>query len=88
MKIRKGGIIEISIRFIFFAGTIFLALYGLITGDFRYQYLMLLGLSGVLMITGIDDFEKGKKFWSFASFGVAVFCLIVSMQVFFMERDL
>ncbi|SDJ12540.1 hypothetical protein [Salimicrobium halophilum] len=88
MKINKGGPLEKFVRFLFSAATLGFALYGLITGDFRFQYLMLLGLSGVMAITGMDDYERGKKFWSYASFAVAIFCLVVAVQIFFTDYGL
>ncbi|AKG04844.1 MULTISPECIES: hypothetical protein [Salimicrobium] len=84
----KGGILEKVIRGVFFTVTPGLALYGLVTGDFSYQYLMLLGLSGVLAITGIDDYEKGRKYWSLFSFIVALFSLITAVQIFFSDAGL
>ncbi|WP_347860952.1 hypothetical protein U0355_09615 [Salimicrobium sp. PL1-032A] len=88
MKINKGGPLEKSIRFIFSAATLGFALYGLITGDFRFQYLMLLGITGVMALTGVDDYDRGRKGWSYISFAVALFCLVVALQIFLRDYGL
>ncbi|RDU37189.1 hypothetical protein DRW41_10945 [Neobacillus piezotolerans] len=73
------------LRIIFSVIVISLAGYGLINENFEFQPVMMLFLSLVMLLMGIEEFQKGKKGTGWLSIGVFIFILFVSMKGFILN---
>jgi Protein of unknown function (DUF3953) len=58
--------------------------YGLITGDFEFQSYMLFFLSLMMLVMGLEEFQKERKVTGWISIIAFVFVLFVSLQGFFL----
>ncbi|WP_100011268.1 DUF3953 domain-containing protein [Lentibacillus sediminis] len=66
----------LSILIIIFSG------YLIITQDFYWMPHMMVGVGGLLLVTGLLELQKEKKFWGFASILISLFVFYVSVQGF------
>lgn len=71
-----------TLRVIFSIFTLALAGYGLITQNFRYQAYMMLFLGLTMLVTGIQEMQKGRKITGWLLIVVFAFALYVSIQSF------
>jgi hypothetical protein len=62
-------------------GLIFAA-YGLFTGDYTYNHIMMLFLSLLMLTMGLEEFEKNNKGTAFLLLGTFLFTGYVSIQGF------
>ncbi|WP_081791197.1 DUF3953 domain-containing protein [Lysinibacillus fusiformis] len=53
--------------------------YGIITGDYRLNFLMILFLGVLLLILGLKEFQKERKVNGLLFIGVFLFLVIVSI---------
>nr|WP_026907259.1 YczI family protein [Paucisalibacillus globulus] len=72
------------LRIVFSIVTMGLAVYGLTTQNFEYGHVMILFLGLMMLVLGIEEFQKGKKRSGWLSIIVSLFAIIVSIQGFFM----
>ncbi|WP_068677554.1 DUF3953 domain-containing protein [Oceanobacillus sp. Castelsardo] len=71
------------LRIVLSVVTVVLALYGLITRNFDLSPYMMLSLSTLLLIIGIDEIKKhGKASWGYINIIVSLFGYYVSIQGF------
>lgn len=59
-----------------------LAIYGLVTGDFQFQYYMMLALGLMFLVMGIQAFKDTKKGQGWLLLITALFTLFVVIQGF------
>ncbi|WP_404454984.1 DUF3953 domain-containing protein [Oceanobacillus kapialis] len=68
--------------------TIFLASYGLITGNFTLQPFMIFSLSLLMLVTGLIEFRKEGKNYGWLFVITFLFLLFVSIQTFLWNYQL
>lgn len=80
MKVKKGRMsFVLTILHILFAILTFgLALFGLLTQNFDYQYYMLLSMGLMILVMAIKDLRKEKKVFAYLMFLAAAFVLFVA----------
>lgn len=61
---------------------IILSGYLIVTQDFRWMSHMMLGVGGLLLVTGLLELQKEKRFWGYASILISLFVFYVSVQGF------
>jgi hypothetical protein len=59
--------------------------YGLITGDFEFQSFMLFFLSLMMLVMGLEEFQKERKVMGWISIIAFLFVLFVALQGLFMK---
>ncbi|CAH2717538.1 hypothetical protein BACCIP111895_04752 [Neobacillus rhizosphaerae] len=59
--------------------------YGLFTGDFEFQTYMMFFLGLMMLVMGIDEFQKGRKSYGLISIVVFLLLLFVSVKGFFLN---
>ncbi|MCG7436062.1 DUF3953 domain-containing protein [Lysinibacillus sp. FSL M8-0216] len=57
--------------------------YGIITGDYRLKFLMILFLGVLLLILGLKEFQKERKINGWLYIGVFLFLVFVSITSIF-----
>ncbi|WP_375106382.1 DUF3953 domain-containing protein [Lysinibacillus fusiformis] len=57
--------------------------YGIITGDYRLNFLMILFLGVLLLILGLKEFQKERKVNGWLYIGVFLFLVFVSITSIF-----
>ncbi|WP_082011551.1 MULTISPECIES: DUF3953 domain-containing protein [Lysinibacillus] len=57
--------------------------YGIITGDYRLNFLMILFLGVLLLILGLKEFQKERKVNGWLFIGVFLFSVFVSISSIF-----
>ncbi len=63
-----------------------LSAYSLITKDFRFLSLMNLFLGGLMIVMGIDEFQKNRRsFMGFLFIGASMFGFYVALQGFLLN---
>ncbi|TMU87237.1 DUF3953 domain-containing protein [Bacillus sp. BHET2] len=67
------------LRIIFSIGSLSFAIYGLITGDFKFNYIMILFLGITMLLMGLEEFHKERKGYGWLF--VAVFLLTIYTSV-------
>lgn len=87
LSIDKGGGFKLLkiLQIILSVTAIFLAGYGLITEDFKFQPYMMLFLGLMMLVMGLRDFQKGKKAYGWLSIVACIFILFVSVQSFLLN---
>ena len=60
--------------------------YGLITKNFEFQSYMLFFLSLMMLVMGLEEFQKGRKVYVWISLVAFLFLLFVSLQGFFLSQ--
>ncbi|MFC4024672.1 hypothetical protein ACFOUV_12785 [Oceanobacillus longus] len=70
------------IRIILSVITLLLAGYGLLSDNFVLQSLMIFFLGLLILVMGIDEFNKGKKGFGYLCIAIAIF---ISIQSFFLN---
>ena len=73
------------LRYILSITAIAIAVYGLITINYEYSPLMILILSLVMLVMGLEEFRKDKKSSGWLLIVVFLFSLFVSIQGFFLR---
>lgn len=61
-----------------------IAVYGLITANFEFQSYMLFFLGLMMLVMGLEEFQKERKVMGWISIMAFVFVLFVSLQGFFL----
>ncbi|EIT83987.1 hypothetical protein A374_18169 [Fictibacillus macauensis ZFHKF-1] len=56
--------------------------YGLVTGDFKFQSYMQLFLGFTMLVVGLREYQKGHKGYFWLSIVVSLFILSVSIESF------
>ncbi|TYS16612.1 DUF3953 domain-containing protein [Rossellomorea vietnamensis] len=70
------------IRYIVSLTALTFASYGLITGDYTYNHIMMLFLSLLMLTMGLEEFERNHKGTGFLLMGTFLFTGYVSIQGF------
>lgn len=70
------------LHIIFGVLTFGLAIFGLLTKNFDYQYLMFFSMSVVMLVMGIKEFRLKRKANGYSLVLVAAFALFVAIQGF------
>lgn len=70
------------LQILFAALTLGLAIFGLLTENFEYQYLMLLSMGLMILIMGIRELKKEKKIFAYFMILAAAFILYVGIESF------
>ena len=65
--------------------TVALAGYGLITGDFQFQAYMMLFLGLTMLVLGLKEFKRNKKWLGWMLIGVFAFSMFVAIQSFMLN---
>lgn len=60
-----------------------LSTYGIITGDYQLNYLMIFFLGVLLLILGLKEFQKERKVNGWLFIGVFLFSIFVSINSIF-----
>nr|WP_232540528.1 DUF3953 domain-containing protein [Lysinibacillus fusiformis] len=60
-----------------------LSTYGIITGDYQLNYLMIFFLGVLLLIFGLKEFQKKRKVNGWLFIGVFLFSIFVSINSIF-----
>ena len=77
---RSGRLLTI-LHTLFAVITLGLALLGLITKNFDYQYYMLLSMGLMILVMGIKEIQKEKKFFAYPMLLAAAFILFVAGEL-------
>ncbi|RIU93264.1 DUF3953 domain-containing protein [Oceanobacillus picturae] len=67
------------LRFIFAAVAMFFAVYGITTGDFKFQPYMVFFLGLMMLVMGLEEFKNERK--SYGVLLVIVFLLLLFVSV-------
>ena len=59
--------------------------YGLITKNFDFQSYMMFFLSLMMLVMGLEEFQKGRKVMGWISIVAFLFILFVSLESFFLS---
>ena len=73
----------LTLRVVLGVIVIVIAGYGLMTGNFEFQPFMLLFLSLMMFVMGLEEFKKGRKGYGWIGIVVFIFVFFVSLQGFF-----
>ncbi|MGD7024863.1 DUF3953 domain-containing protein [Rossellomorea vietnamensis] len=68
------------IRYIVSLTALIFAAYGLITGDYTYNHIMMLFLSLLMLTMGLEEFERNHKGIGFLLLGAFLFTGYASIQ--------
>ncbi|SET94037.1 Protein of unknown function [Salinibacillus kushneri] len=68
------------LRYIFSIIAMVFAVYGLITSDFNFQPYMMFFLGLMLLVMGVEEFQKERKAYGWLLVVVFLFLLFVSIQ--------
>lgn len=74
-----------KIRYVLSPMIIIIAAYGLITKNFEYQSLMILLLGLMMLVMGVEEFQKERKTNGWLLVVVFLFSLFVSVQGFLLR---
>ena len=79
----KGGVTLLKIfQILFLIITIAIAGYGLFTNDFQFHVYMSLFLGLVMLVLGMEELKRNRKFLGWMLIGVFAFSMIVVIQRF------
>lgn len=70
------------LQILFAALTLGLAIFGLLTENFDYQYLMTLSMGVMILVMGVRELQKEKKAFAYFMILTAAFMLYVSIEGF------
>ncbi|MBB4823251.1 hypothetical protein HNO89_000469 [Sporosarcina luteola] len=70
------------LRFVFAAVAFLFAAYGLLTKDYQLQPFMMVFLGFMMLIMGLEEFQKNQKFFGWLFVGIFLFALYVAVQGF------
>ena len=70
------------LRYVFSALALFFATYGLITDDLRLSPYMILFLGLMMLVMGLEEFQRKRKVWGAVYVVVFLFVLYGSIQAF------
>ncbi|RDW17303.1 YczI family protein [Oceanobacillus chungangensis] len=73
------------LRYVFSLIGILFAAYGLITKNFEFQSYMILFLGLMMLVMGLEEFQKERKAYGWLFVVVCVFSLFVSIQGFLLS---
>lgn len=73
------------LRYVLSVITILFASYGLITKNFEFNQIMIFLLGLTMLITGLEEFRKKRKMYSWLMVLVFLFLLFVSIQEFLLN---
>ena len=73
------------LRVIFAVIVTFIAGYGLITNNHEFQSYMIFILSLLMLVMGLEEFQKGRKVMGWISIVAFLFILFVSLQDCFLN---
>ncbi|WP_085991290.1 YczI family protein [Oceanobacillus senegalensis] len=62
---------------------IFISAYGLITKNLEYQPFTMLFVSFMMLVMGLEEFQKGRKGYGWLGIIVSIFVFFVSNQGFY-----
>lgn len=68
------------LHYVFSAVTLFFAFYGLITKNFEFYHLMLFFLGLAMLVSGLREFQKGRKVIGWLMVAVFSFALFTAIQ--------
>ncbi|MGP4063310.1 YczI family protein [Oceanobacillus sp. M65] len=71
------------LRFIFVAVAIFFAVYGLTTGDFKFQPYMVFFVGLMMLVMGLEEFKKERKLYGVLLVIAFLFLLFVSLKGYY-----
>ena len=81
----KGGIWLKILRYVLSISTFALAVYGVITSNFEFNYIMIFLLGLTMLVMGIEEFQKERKTIGILLVGVFIFSLFVSIKGFLLS---
>lgn len=70
------------LQIIFSIIVVSLSTYGIITGDYQLNFLMIFFLGLLMLILGIKEFQREQKVYGWLFIGVFLFIEYVSIQTF------
>jgi hypothetical protein len=73
------------LRYVFAIIGFSLAVYGLITKNFEFQSYMIFTLGLMILVMGLEEFQKERKASGWLLVAVSIFSLFVSVQGFFLS---
>lgn len=75
----------IILKVIFAVIAAFIGVYGLITKNFEFQSYMMFFLSLMILVMGLEEFRKERKFSGWVSIFAFLFVLFASLFPFFLN---
>ncbi|OCA89911.1 DUF3953 domain-containing protein [Bacillus sp. FJAT-27986] len=73
------------LRYVFSTVVLIFVLYGFITRSFAYQPFMIFFLGLMMLIIGLEEYQKGRKLFSWVSLGGFLFAMYVAIEGFILN---
>lgn len=70
------------LHILFAALTFGFAVYGLLTKNFEYQHFMILSMGMMMLVMGIKEFRRKRKWVAYLMFLATAFSLFVAANIF------
>ena len=82
---KRGSLVLQILHYAFAALGMLFAIYGLVTKDFQFQYIMMLFLGLMFVTMSVKEFREKRKMLSLLLFIVAFFAFFVTIQSFLLR---